>query len=95
MIPAGQQPSIANAINDVIAETYRAAEKFPNYNTAHEGASVIREEFEELWDEVKADTGYTQEAYTEACQLAATAVRYMVMVKGRQLAGTDRAKGTV
>ncbi len=43
----------------------------------HEGHSVIREETEELWDHVKADTGRTAEARKEAEQIAAMAVRYI------------------
>jgi len=44
----------------------------------HEGHSVIREEFEELWEHVKADTGQSAAARAEAIQLAAMAVRYVV-----------------
>jgi len=43
----------------------------------HEGSSVIREEFEELWEHVKADTGRTSEARKEAEHIAAMAIRYV------------------
>lgn len=47
-------------------------------HSPHEGHSVIEEEFEELWDHVKADTGRTPAARKEALQLAAMAVRYVI-----------------
>ena len=81
-------------ISDVETEVTKAESKFPPFHSAHEGISVIREEFEELWDHVKADTGYSHEAYKEATQLAAMAVRYMRMVMNRRVAGRTGEKGT-
>lgn len=72
------------AIGDVIAEVRKAEAKHAPMHSAHEGHSVIREELEELWDHVKADTGYTEEAYAEAVQVAAMGIRYMLMIKGRR-----------
>lgn len=71
-------------IADVIHEADRAMEIHGAFHSAHEGHSVLREEFEELWDHVKADTGYTDAAYKEAMQVAATAIKYMVLVRERQ-----------
>jgi hypothetical protein len=48
------------------------------FASAHEGSSVIREEFEELWEHVRADTGYTPEASEEAAHVAAMAIKYMI-----------------
>jgi hypothetical protein len=62
----------------VRAEVLAACYKHAPMNSAHEGSSVIREEFEELWDHVKADTGYSDEAMDEAIQVAATGVRYVL-----------------
>ena len=81
-------------IQDVEKEVTKAESKFPPFHSAHEGISIIREEFEELWDHVKVDTGYSHEAYTEATQLAAMAVRYMRMVMNRRVAGRTGEKGT-
>jgi hypothetical protein len=47
-------------------------------HSPHEGHSVIREEFEELWRHVCEDTGQTLPARAEAIQLAAMAIRYVV-----------------
>lgn len=52
--------------------------KHASMHSPHEGISVIYEEYDELWDHVKADTGRTPEARKEALQLAAMAVRYIV-----------------
>lgn len=55
----------------------KAIAKHAPMHGPHEGHSVIREETEELWDHVKADTGRTAEARKEAEQIAAMAVRYI------------------
>jgi hypothetical protein len=63
----------------VMDEVERAQAKFKPYNSAHEGSSVIREEFEELWDEIKNNKaeGSAERQMQEAIQVAATAVRYV------------------
>lgn len=78
------EQSFIQAIEDVCYEVTRALDKHPPFNSAHEGHSVIREELDELWDHVRADTGYTEDAYKEAMQVAAMGVRYMLMVRARQ-----------
>lgn len=62
----------------VRAEVLRAMAKHPPMHSPHEGHSVIREEFEELWDHVKADTGTSIDATKEAVQIGCTAVRYVL-----------------
>ena len=63
-------------LDEASSELARAIDKFGPMTSPHEGISVIREEFEELWDHVKRDTGRTAEARAEAIQLAAMALRY-------------------
>lgn len=72
---------VALAMGAVLREVQTTTEKHGTFNSAHEGSSVVREEFEELWEHVKANTGYTIEAFHEAKQLAAMAVKYMLMVQ--------------
>lgn len=72
------QDALHAALDDVAAELLEAAKKFPPFNSPHEGHSVIQEEFEELWDEVKRNRGRSRFARDEAMQLAAMAVRYMI-----------------
>lgn len=74
---------IKDALTEVFQEVSRAEAKHPPFASAHEGHSVIFEEVDELWDHVKADTGYSQEAYKEAIQVAAMGVRYMLMIRER------------
>lgn len=58
-----------------------ATDKFPRFNSCHEGKAVIEEELDELWDHIKANTGRSPEARVEATQVAAMAVRYLVDLK--------------
>ena len=75
-------------IDNVVFELCVASEKFGAFNTAHEGISVIREEYLELEDEVydrsKLGPATPEEKVIrmrhESMQLAAMAVRFMVDV---------------
>lgn len=80
---------------DAFSELLRAEKEFPGFNSAHEGHSVLREELEELWDHVKADTGYSELAYKEAIQVAAMGMRYALMVLKRQAEERAHTKGTL
>lgn len=62
----------------VYYEVIKAMDKHAPMHSPHEGHSVLREEVEELWEHVKADTGRAPEARKEALQVAAMAVRYIV-----------------
>lgn len=64
------------AMADVQAELDRIIDRIPPYASAHEGWAVIREELGELWLHVAGNTGYSEAAYEEAVQVAATAARY-------------------
>lgn len=56
-------------------ELMRAKAKFPELlNSAHEGYAVLKEEVDELWDDVKANK--KPESVVEAIQVAAMAIRY-------------------
>lgn len=57
-------------------ELRKAQSKFKPFNSAHEGKAVIEEELDELWEHVKANTGDGIEAFEEAIQIAAMALRY-------------------
>ena len=67
-------------LRDVSDELDKALRKHPKFNGAHEGWAVIREEVDELWDEIKKK----QKDYDllkqkkEAIQVAAMAVRIAV-----------------
>lgn len=68
--------------NDLRRELQAAMTKHRSMASAHEGHSVIREELDELWDHVKADTGTGSAARKEALQVAAMGIRYALDVCG-------------
>ena len=57
-------------------ELRKASGKFKPFNSPHEGYAVILEELDELWEHVKANDGADGEAFWEAIQIAAMALRY-------------------
>lgn len=68
---------IETILGDVRAELFQATAKFGPFNSAHEGYAVIKEEFDELWEEIKANDGDGDDARSEAIQVAAMAIRYV------------------
>ncbi len=68
----------ANAIQQVVSEFRRAEAKHAPMHSPHEGYAVIREELDELWDEIKGDAGRSPDALMEAMQTAAMCLRYIV-----------------
>lgn len=71
----------------VTAELTRAQSLYPQpFNSAHEGSSVLREEFEELWKEVKRNQAKGEQKVelmkAEAVQVAAMAIRFLIDVCG-------------
>lgn len=72
-----QQYKLEQILSAVRQEMVEAEEKFGPFHSSHEGHSVLREEVEELWEHVRANTGRTEAAKKEAIQVAAMAVRYI------------------
>ena len=66
----------------VVDEVVKAMDKFDAFNSPHEGWAVIREELDELWEHVRANTGRADEARVEAIQIAAMAFRYVLDLTG-------------
>lgn len=58
-------------------ELERATARFDRFHSPHEGWAVIREELDELWSHVRADTGRGRDAMVEAVQIATMALRYV------------------
>ena len=69
----------ARLLDEVYQEVSRANELYHHYHSCHEGWAVIREELDELWDEIKASKGIrcTDDMRKEAIQVAATAIRFI------------------
>lgn len=75
---------VKNAMADLLDEIDRAITKHPeSFVSPHEGYSIILEELDELWEHVKGNTGRSPEAYKEAIQIAATAMRYAMQVAAK------------
>jgi hypothetical protein len=51
-------------------------------HSAHEGISVLREEFEELWDEVKMKHPDVDKMRSEVIQVGAMALAFLLEVCG-------------
>lgn len=67
---------------DALALAVDAAEKWPAYNSAHEGFAVIFEEFDELktWVWTHQKRRDLEAMKVEALQLAASAIRFVADV---------------
>lgn len=77
------QDNEKKAVAAVVAELRRARSLFPAMHSAHEGAAVIREEYDELWEEVCRggdQVRRTEKMRKEAIQLAAMALRFVLDV---------------
>ena len=68
------------AIKLVINELDSAIEKFPLFNSSHEGYAVLKEEVDELWDEIKnnKDPQSIMNQKKEAVQVAAVAIKFLM-----------------
>ena len=71
---------MGDVFDEVHEELLRAVAKFPAFNSGHEGYAVLKEEVEELWHEIKNNRGSRGPARTEAIQVAAMALRYVINV---------------
>ena len=69
---------LRNVIDAVEKEFLDAIEKFDAFNSGHEGYAVIKEELDELWEEIKNKNCKQPELFSEAKQVAAMAIRFMI-----------------
>ena len=75
----------SHLVRDIAKGLANARRKHPNWPAEpHYGISAIREEFEELWDEVKTD-GPVERQRQEAMDLIVTACRYVLEICDRDL----------
>lgn len=64
---------------DVKAELYSANNKFPPFNSSHEGYAVLLEEVDEMFDDIKKDL--ISHSILEALQVAAMAIKYIASME--------------
>lgn len=92
-MPTNTQQPLDDTLSEVLLEVVKAERKHPPMASAHEGYSVILEELDELWDEVKkqnSDRSYRR-MRKEATQIAAMAIRFMRDVATFELEMKERA----
>ncbi len=68
--------------DDVYRELMAALERWPAWNSAHEGYAVLLEEVDELWEHVKSKQSKRdlRAMRAEAIQVAAMAIRFALQV---------------
>ena len=65
------------AIEAILSEYSFATSKFGEFASPHEGYAVIKEELDELWDEIKGKS-IDDSMKKEAIQVGAMALRFLV-----------------
>jgi hypothetical protein len=75
----GETEGFARIADEVLDELRPAAWLFRPAHSPHEGYAILREEVDELWDEVKAN--HIDEGIREAIQVAAMAIRYVYDIR--------------
>lgn len=80
MIPA--PGPIRSLAFECTAEVMQAMDNWPKFNSAHEGFAVLKEEVDELWDQVKLNQKKRDhlEMRKEAIQVAAMAMRFVLEI---------------
>lgn len=64
---------------DLISKEYDSAcKKFPKFNSYHEGYAVLKEEVDELWDQIKKKDHRDPLLEMEAVQVGAMALKFLV-----------------
>lgn len=75
---------LPDAFKLVLEELTKAQAKFPPMVSPHEGIAVIKEEFDELWIEIKDNKRepqiYGAAMTEEAAHVAAMAIRFLIDV---------------
>lgn len=61
----------------ILGELERANYKFPKFNSYHEGYAVLKEEVDELWDEIKQRNVDKIKLRDEAVQVCAMAIKFI------------------
>lgn len=84
-----------SVLDQIAAEVAGAERRFKPFNSAHEGYAVLREEVDELWEEIKkkrADRSH-EAMRKEAVQIAAMAIRFVRDVCRPDSNDADRGHG--
>lgn len=60
-------------------ELLKANKKFPPFNSSHEGYAVIKEEVDEMWDDIK--NNLVAHSCIECIQVGAMAIKYIASME--------------
>ena len=74
----GELIQALNISGEMAIEVKRARDMYPKFNSAHEGYAVLREEVDELWDEIKKKTHDPVKLREEAIQVGAMSIRFIM-----------------
>jgi len=66
---------------DIGNELRSSMDKYPLFNSAHEGYAVILEELDELWDEIKKRKPDREKMRAEAIQVGAMAMKFILSME--------------
>lgn len=76
-----KENDISKILAEVICEYERAISLHPKFNSRHEGYAILKEEIDELWEEIKKnhvnDTSAKYVMRKEAIQCAAMSLRFI------------------
>lgn len=73
------------AVDMALAEAAKAEARWGHFRSSHELAAVLREEFEEFWESVRADAPDAM----ELIQVAAVAIRGAAQIMNAEVNGTE------
>jgi hypothetical protein len=85
------------AITAVLNELNVATQLHGPFHSAHEGYAVIKEELDELWDEIKLKSSERNPVNLreEAVQVAAMAIRFLVDIAEDEAVNEDLSSGCI
>ena len=81
IISQSQAVRLPAILNEVREELLCATEKYGSMRSSHEGYAILKEEVDELWDDIKTNAP-PEDQRKEAIQIAAMAVQYILCVTG-------------
>lgn len=77
-----KKQKVYNILREVETELYDANQMHGNFKSYHEGYAVIKEELEELWDEIKKKNPSKSDLRKEAIQLTAMGLKFITFIDG-------------
>jgi len=88
---------VKKIMDEILQEYLRASKTFKPMASPHEGYAIIKEELDELWDEVKINSDPLGNMRNEAIQVAAMGMRFVIdcCSKENKTSSTNFKKGQI